>query len=108
MAANILTATSSFVWVPMTLSRLWFFPDGSEYLHYSSHFHLIYPSGFRQNLPLCDMFVIVLSGKLSIKDYYGETTHKVSVCDQVWYMRGTLNRCPKLYAKAIPRRKVLQ
>lgn len=76
------------VYQPENVERLWFFPDGSEYLRYSPHFHMIYSGGFRTNFPLVYGFVVVLEGKLSIKDYAGFTQRKIDVRDQVWFVRG--------------------
>lgn len=101
MSAKIVTVSPTLVWTPEEISRLWFFPEGSEFLRYAPHFHAIHHSGFRQNLPLNYMFVVVLEGKLSIKDFSGFTTHKIDVRDQVWFMRGQEDRTPKLYAKIL-------
>ena len=84
------------IWEPPDIQRLWFFPNGSEHLKYSSHFHIIYESGFRQNMPLCYMFFVVLEGKFSVKDYYGRTTEKIHVKDQVWHTR-TGRRATEMY-----------
>jgi hypothetical protein len=59
MSAQITTITQDLVWAPGDVERLWFFPDGSEHLRYSPHFHIITKSGFRQNFPLTHMFVVV-------------------------------------------------
>lgn len=108
MSAQIVIVDRRRIWSPGSVQRLWFFPEGSQYLRYAPHFHFILEDGFRQNLPLSlllsSMFVIVLEGKLSIKDFLGNTTHKVEVRDQVWYMRGGENRCPNLYVKTVPGR----
>lgn len=98
MAARVVTVSPDMIWEPPDIQRLWFFPDGSEYLKYSPHFHIIYQSGFRQNMPLCYMFFIVLEGKLSIKDYWGRTTRKIEVWDQVWFTR--IRRSSPDWAKA--------
>lgn len=82
MAAKIVTVSPNLIWEPEELQRLWFFPDGSEYLQYAPHFHAIYPNGFRTNLPLNHMFVIVMEGKFSIKDYYGQT---VRIRVETWH-----------------------
>lgn len=87
---------------PNEVERLWFFPYASEYLRYSPHFHMIHASGFRQNLPLLYMFVIVLEGKLSVKDHWGNTLQKLEVRDQVWFERGTQRRVPKIYDMMLP------
>jgi hypothetical protein len=81
--------------------RLWFFPDASDYLRYSPHYHLIMPGGFRQNLPLVYNFVAVMEGKLSVKDYWGQTINRISVRDQVWYLRGTQKKTPEHYAHSV-------
>jgi len=101
MAAKILSISRGLILSMPDIERLWFFPDGSEYLKYSPHFHVIHPGGFRQNLPLSYSFVVVLEGKLSVKAFDGFTTHKIEVRDQVWFMRGQENRAPKLYAKIV-------
>lgn len=103
MSAKIVSISRGLILDMPEIERLWFFPDGSEYLRYSPHFHVIHPGGFRQNLPLCAMFVIVLEGKLSVKAFDGFTTHKIEVRDQVWYMRGQDNRVPNIYAKTVQR-----
>jgi hypothetical protein len=95
MAARITTVTQELIWSPEDLERLWFFPDGSEYLRYSPHFHAIWPGGFRQNFPMTHMFVIVHEGKVSVKDYYGNTSCRIEVHDQVWCYRGTRRRPAK-------------
>lgn len=90
MAAEIVTVSlDGHVWFTDDVNRLWFFPDGSQYLKYSAHFHVIYDGGFRQNLPLTHMFVVVQEGKLSVKDYWGRTTHRIEVSDHTWYFRDT-------------------
>lgn len=91
MAAKIAVVTPEvpFIWEPEGVERLWFFPEGSEYLRYSPHFHVIYDGGFRSNFPLTHMFVAVIDGKLSIKNYEGYTTERITVSDHVWYVRGT-------------------
>lgn len=110
MAAKIAVVTPEvpFVWEPEGIQRLWFFPEGSEYLRYSPHFHAIYDSGFRSNLPLTHMFVAVIDGKLSIKNYEGYTTARITVSDHVWYVRGTnrRRRAQWAYAMTIPDRWV--
>lgn len=102
MAATIVTVSPEVVWGPEELQRLWFFPDGSEYLRYSPHFHAIYPSGFRTNLPLNHMFVVVFDGKLSIKNYYGETIQKIEVNGQIWYYRSSPRQAEQEYAMTLP------
>lgn len=102
MAAQIVTVTPQMIWTPERLERLWFFPNGSEYLRYAPHFHAVYPSGFRTNLPLNYMFVVVLEGKLSVKNFYGETTCRIEIRDQVWYTRGTNHKNPRFYAMTLP------
>lgn len=104
MAAKIVIVSREMVTFAEEAERLWFFPDGSEYLKYSPHFHLIKRGGFRQNLPLSYMFIVVLEGKLSVKAFDGFTTHKIEVRDQVWYMRGQENRVPNIYAKTLFKR----
>lgn len=102
MAARVTTVSPDLIWSPEGIERLWFFPEGSEYLKYSPHFHMIFKGGFRQNMPLCYMFIIVLEGKLSLKDYWGKTTSRIEVRDQVWYHRGTKSRAPWAYRKMLP------
>jgi hypothetical protein len=102
MAATITTVSPELIWTPERISRLWFFPEASEWLRYAPHFHVIYPSGFRTNLPLTHSFIVVLEGKLSIKNYYGQTTQKIVVRDQVWYYPGVWNRAQGEYAKMLP------
>lgn len=107
MAAKIVTVSPKpdyLIWYPENINRLWFFPNGSEYLRYSPHFHAIYHGGFRQNLPLVYMFVVVLEGKLSVKDYWGETTHRIEVSDHTWYFRDTncQHRAEWTYAQMLP------
>lgn len=106
MSAKIVTVSREvpFIWDPGELERLWFFPDGSEYLRYSPHFHAIHRGGFRQNFPLIHMFVVVLAGKLSIKDYSGFTVRKIEVRDQVWFVKGSDVRAQGDYATTIPGR----
>lgn len=89
MSAKIVTVSPGLIWAPPEVERLWFFPDGSQYLRYSPHFHMIAKGGFRQNFPLTTCFVVVLEGKLSVKDFYGKTFQKITVEDQVWFKRGT-------------------
>jgi hypothetical protein len=101
MAAKVVTVSHGLIWEPEELQRLWFFPDGSEYLRYAPHFHLIYQGGFRQNLPLIYSFVIVMEGKLSIKNYYGTTEQKIVVRDEVWFYPGVWNRATGEYAKML-------
>lgn len=102
MAAIIVSVSPDLIWEPQNVERLWFFPDGSQYLKYSPHFHMIFSGGFRQNLPLIYSFVVVIEGKLSIKNYCGDTTQKINVRDQIWYYRGSLHRARREYAMAIP------
>lgn len=102
MAAELVTVSPGLVWAPPEVERLWFFPDGSEYLRYAPHFHLIHKGGFRMNLPLTRMFVVVINGKLSIKDYYGETEEKIEVREHVWFTRGTQSRAQGVYALTLP------
>jgi hypothetical protein len=106
MAAKIVTVSrhgeTPLIWDPGPLERLWFFPDGSEYLRYSAHFHAVHRGGFRQNLPLCHMFVVVLEGKLSVKNYWGTTFSKIEVRDQIWFTRGTERPCPRVYRTMFP------
>lgn len=112
MAAKIAVVTPEvpFIWEPEGVQRLWFFPEGSEYLRYSPHFHAIYDSGFRSNLPLTHMFVVVMDGKLSVKDYWGRTTHRIEVSDHTWYFRNTncQRRARWAYALTIPGRRAYQ
>lgn len=98
MAAKIVTVSPGLVWTPPEPARLWFFPDGSQYLKYAPHFHMIQPGGFRQNLPLSHMFVVILEGKLSIKDYYGRTFQRIVIRDQVWYKPGETYPAKLYYA----------
>jgi hypothetical protein len=98
MSARITTITQDLIWEPPDVERLWFFPDGSEHLRYSPHFHIITKSGFRQNFPLTHMFVVVFDGKLSVKDYYGKTNVRINVRDQVWYFRDSDRRAKHVYA----------
>lgn len=109
MAAKIAVVTPEvpFIWKPEGIERLWFFPDASEYLRYSPHFHVIHTGGFRQNLPLTHMFVAVIDGELSIKDYEGYTIERITVSDHTWYIRGTdcQRRAQWAYAMAIPGRR---
>jgi hypothetical protein len=104
MAARVVTVSPDLIWEPPGIQRLWFFPDGSQYLMYSPHFHIIYESGFRQNMPLCYMFIVVMEGKLSVKDFHGKTTQKIEIRDQVWYYRGSPHRARGEYAKMLPGR----
>lgn len=102
MAAKIIIVSPpEFMWATDEVERLWFFPDGSEYLRYAPHFHLIYSNGFRQNLPLVYGFVVVLEGKLSVKDFYGNTFKKIDVRDQVWFVRGTQGTARQIYRSII-------
>lgn len=101
MSAKIVTVSENLVWSPPEVERLWFFPFGSEYLRYSPHFHMIERGGFRKNIPLCYSFVIVLWGKLSVKDFRGNTTDKIDVCDQVWFYRGTEQQALEAYTKML-------
>jgi hypothetical protein len=106
MAANIVIVEGGRVYEQTQVERLWFFPDCSEYLRYSPHFHMVYSGGFRTNFPLTHGFVIVMTGKLSIKDFNGYTTRKIVVRDQVWYnrleiARGTPRPAPHEYAKML-------
>lgn len=105
MAAKVITVSRELVWEVPEVERLWFFPDGSEYLRYSPHFHIITRGGFRQNLPLSHMFVVVLEGKLSVKNFYGETIKKITIHDHVWYIRGTdgRRRAQGAYAQTVNR-----
>lgn len=87
MAAQIVMVEQGRVLGMNAVERLWFFPDGSEYLRYSPHWHMIYQGGFRTNFPLTHGFVVVLDGKLSVKDFLGGTIQKINVCNQVWHFR---------------------
>lgn len=102
MAARIVTVTPDSIWEPEDVERLWFFYNGSQYLRYSPHFHVIYRSGFRQNFPLTHMFVVVMEGKLSVKDYYGGTVERIVVRDQVWYFRERQSLAQRVYAMTVP------
>lgn len=102
MAARVTTVSPDLIWTPEGINRLWFFPEGSQYLKYSPHFHMIFNGGFRQNMPLCYMFIIVLEGKLSVKNYWGQTTERIEVMDEVWYVRGTDRWARRAYAKMLP------
>lgn len=104
MAAKIITVTPDLIW-PVEPRRLWFFPDGSEFLRYSPHFHMIMPGGFRQNLPLTRMFIVVMEGKLSVKNSLGETYTKIEVRDQIWFVRGSEVRAEQTYAQIVPGKK---
>lgn len=101
MSAKIITVDAHGVQFPMEPERLWFFPDASDHLRYSPHYHVIMPGGFRQNLPLVYGFVVVLEGKLSVKDYWGQTINRIDVRDQVWFLRGQSQRTPNLYAQSV-------
>lgn len=101
MAARVAVVEGGRVYQTTSVERLWFFPNCSEYLRYSPHFHVIARGGFRQNLPLSHMFVVVFEGKLSIKNYWGETQRKIHVQDQVWFYRGTSQRAQGDYAKLL-------
>jgi hypothetical protein len=107
MAAKVVTVTPGLVWEIPEVERLWFFPEGSEYLRYSPHFHVITRGGFRQNFPLTHMFVVVIDGKLSVKNFYGGTMQRITVSDHVWYVRGTdcQRRAKRVYAMTIPGRE---
>lgn len=101
MAATIVTVDPEMVWMPEGIQRLWFFPEGSEHLR-APHFHVIYSGGFRTNLPLTHMFVVVMEGKLSIKNYYGETKVRITVHDQIWWIRGKHTQAQACYAMMLP------
>lgn len=103
MAAKIISVDQDLIWKPEDIERLWFFPNGSEHLKYSAHFHLWYKSGFRQNLPLCHTFIVVLEGKLSVKNYYGGTEHRIDVWNQIWRFRGTDMLALYVYAQMVER-----
>lgn len=102
MAARIAIVERGRVHQTTSVERLWFFPDGSEFLRYSPHFHMVYPGGFRTNFPLSHGFVIVFEGKLSVKNYFGETIKRIQVQDQVWYSSGTSYPLPEFYAYMLP------
>lgn len=106
MAAKIISVSPGFIWTPPAPERLWFFPDGSEYLKYSPHFHLIHKGGFRMNLPLSDVFIVVLEGKLSVKGYHGHTMERITVVDQVWYKRGTRSEATEIYRWSTLKRRL--
>lgn len=108
MAAKIVTVSPDVIWEPVGVQRLWFFPDGSEYLRYAPHFHLIYDGGFRQNMPLVYMFFVIMEGKLSIKSYWGNTNERIDVRDQVWFYRGTNRLAKRAYAMMLPGNQPLQ
>jgi hypothetical protein len=97
MAAKIVVISKKFVWEPIDVERLWFLPNGSEFLRYSPHWHLWFKGGFRQNVPMTyygnAMFVVVMEGRFSIKNYYGGTVHKIEVEDHTWYDR-SIARAP--------------
>lgn len=101
MAARIITVSQGKVWWPEDVERCWFFPHGSEFLRYAPHFHVIHGGGFRQNLPLNHMFVVVMDGKVSIKDYWGKTFERIDVLDQVWHSRSTKRKAPQTYRKTL-------
>lgn len=101
MAAQITIVEGGRILGMNSVERLWFFPDGSEYLRYSPHFHTIYRGGFRTNFPLTHGFVVVLEGKLSVKDFFGETIKRVEVRDQIWYSSGTSQPLPGVYAELL-------
>jgi hypothetical protein len=103
MSARVQTVSySGLIIGPEQVERLWFFPYGSEYLRYSPHFHMIEASGFRYNVPLMYTFVIVLEGKLSLKNHWGTTMQKLEVRDQVWFERGSQRRVPRIYDMMLP------
>lgn len=108
MAAEVMTVSSGLVLGPDPVERLWFFPDGSEYLRYAPHFHTIQRGGFRTNFPLSHGFFIVLEGKLSVKNFYGGTVAKIEVRDQVWYLRGMHSKSRWYYSLMIPPRIIHQ
>jgi hypothetical protein len=93
----------SWIWDPGPVERLWFFPSGSEYLRYAPHFHVIHQGGLRQNLPLSHMFVVVYEGKLSVKNYSGETYIRIDVRNQIWFIRGSMVRAQEAYALTLGR-----
>lgn len=103
MAATITTVDrgSGVIWEPEGIERCWFFPHGSDYLKYSPHFHLVFTGGFRQNIPLNGVFVVVMDGKISIKDYWGKTFERIDVEDQIWYSRGNKRVAPQIYRKVL-------
>jgi hypothetical protein len=101
MAAQITIVEGGRILGMNGVERLWFFPDASEHLRYSPHFHMIYRGGFRTNFPLTHGFVVVHEGKLSVKSFFGETRTKIHVQDQVWFLRGTSQRAPWEYAKML-------
>jgi hypothetical protein len=104
MSATIATVTMGLPNLPVMseeVQRLWFFPNGSEHLR-RPHFHAIYESGFRQNLPLSVMFTLVYNGKLSVKDYWGKTNQRIEVINQIWYVRGAQRRAQGAYALILP------
>lgn len=105
MAAQIVTVSPpNLIWAPTEIERLWYFPNGSEYLRYSPHFHIITRGGFRQNLPLVHMFVVIMEGKLSVKEYHGKTSVRIDVRDQVWYVRGSDRPAKSVYATMLQKR----
>lgn len=103
MSAKIVTVSPGHLLIPEEPQRLWFFPDGSALLRYAPHFHMIMGSGLRQNLPLSHMFVVVLEGKVSIKNFYGRTIERIDVRDQVWFYRGRSKAAQDVYAQLFGR-----
>jgi hypothetical protein len=101
MSAKIVTVSQDLIWSPEDVQQLWFFPDGSQYLQYSPHFHAIFTNGFRQSFPLMYSFVVVLEGKLSVKEYWGKTQYRINVKDQVWFDRGSGRKVPQIYRKIL-------
>lgn len=102
MATRITSVSPDLIWTLRDIQRLWFFPNGSKYLRYSPHFHMIFFGGFRQNFPLIYSFVVVHEGKLSVKNYEQETVEKIDVRDGVWFYRGSLRRAEDVYAMTLP------
>ena len=102
MAARITTVTPDLIWSPEDVQHLWFFPNGSAYLRYSPHFHMICRGGFRQNLTLTHMFVVVYEGKFSVKSFDGLTYQRIEVRDQIWFLRGSQIQAHAIYSMLLP------
>lgn len=107
MAARIVSVSPGLIW-PVEAHYLAFFPNGSEYLRYSPHWHVVHLSGMRQNLPLVYGFVVVLEGKFDIKNFSGTTGYRIHVRDQVWRLRETQKSVPELYAMTVPGREAYE
>lgn len=108
MAARIVSVSPDLIW-PIEVRYLAFFPNASEYLRYSAHWHVQHTSGMRQNLPLDYGFIVVLEGKFDIKKYNGRTVHRIHVAsDQIWRLRETQQPVPKLYAMCVGGREAYE